>query len=274
MKRISLVLPIVVFACRSAADSPSIRSAPSTDVVLSLHPYFRELRVVQAMVGQDTLTLLLDTGGGATLITPETARAHGCQPHGADVGHRMTGEPVIFQRCDSLPMRLGAWQVTLSPIGVFDVNALLPAQLPRVDGVLALDAFAARVVTVDWPNGTLTLHGPTHADSALAATGIPIRIASGESGRFLTVLVRVEGTHEPLWFLLDSGNLRGTLIAKTVTKDSLLPLRAANEALLRIGGRPPVPLTFQSTDLILDGVLGTDYFQRGNLTLDLRRLTR
>jgi hypothetical protein len=61
-------------------------------------------------------------------------------------------------------------------------------------------------------------------------------------------------------------------VAQTVLRDSLLALRAPNEALLRIGGRPPIGLSFTAADLELDGALGTDYFRRGPVTLDLRGL--
>ena len=242
------------------------------DVVLSLTPYFRDLRMIRVQSGADSLNLLLDTGGGATLITPEVARAHRCEPHGADVGHRMTGERVVFARCEAFPLAAGAWSASLSPIGVFDVNALLPKELPRLDGVLALDAFRGEVVTINWSAGTVTLHGPGTADAALAASGIPFRPATGESGRFLSAMARVAGRREPLWFLLDTGNLRGTLVAEHVLRDSLLPLRSDGIAALGVGGRAPIDVPFQSADLVIDGALGADYFQRGPVTLDFRKL--
>lgn len=206
-----------------------------------------------------------------TLIAPHVARARGCTPHGADVGHRMSGELVTFGRCDSLRINSGGWSTRLAPGAVFDVNALLPKELPPLDGVLALDAFRGHALTIDWPAGTIIIRGTAAADSAIASTGIAIRLATGESGRFLSALFRVGGTRGPLWFLLDSGNLRGTLVATTVLQDSLLPLRSPNQALLALGGRAPVPFTFTPAELMLDGALGTDFLQRGLVTLDLRR---
>ena len=222
--------------------------------------------------GTDTLSLLLDTGGGATLITPEAARARGCEPHGVDVGYRMTGERVVFARCESLALSAGAWSVTLAPIAVFDVNALLPKELPRLDGVLALDAFRGHVVTIDLAAGKVTVHSPETIDTALASSGVPFRPATGESGRFLSALARIEGRREPLWFLLDTGNLRGTLVADSVLRDSLLPLRSPEVAVLSVGGRRPIEVPYHSGDLVVDGALGADYFLRGPLTLDLRAL--
>src|SRR3990170_7851304 len=269
---LAAVAGTLVMACHRAADSGSERGVAlaTPDAPIALHPYFRDLRVVHIQVGADTLTLLLDTGGGATLIIPSVARQQGCTPHGADVGHRMTGEPVTFARCDSLRITVGDWSSLLTPVAVFDVNALLPKELPPVDRVLALDAFREHILTVDWPAASLILRGSGTADSAIEANGIPIRLATGEQGRFFSALVRVGGTKEPLWFLLDSGNLRGTLVAQTALRDSLLPLHTPQKALLAIGGRAPIRLPFTAADLILDGALGTDYLQRSPITLNLR----
>lgn len=264
------LLPIVVVLVLASCGPESNAPIRAASIAIPLEPYFRDLRVVRVAAGETTLTLLLDTGGGATLITPQVAHAIGCRPHGADVGHRMSGEAVVFSRCDSLRLSAGAWSASLAPVGVFDVNALLPNELPRLDGVLALDAFRGQVVTLDWTAGTLIVHDPAQADSAVATSGVAFRAATGESGRFLTAFAQVEGTKELLWFLLDTGNIRGTLVAHSVLRDSLLPLRAPGEAQLRIGGRPAMALPFTAADLILDGVLGTDYFRRGPVTLDLR----
>lgn len=258
------VAGVAVLACTRGPEPAS------PDVAIALHPYFRGLRVVRASVRADTLTFLFDTGGGATLIAPHVARAQGCTPHGADVGHRMSGEPVTFGRCDSLRIRVGAWSASLAPVAVFDVNALLPNELPRLDGVLALDAFRGDVLTIDWRAGAIVVRSSSAADSAIANSGIAARLATGESGRFLTVMARVRGTKEPLWFLLDSGNLRGTVVASSVLRDSLLPLRTPQAALLVVGDRAPMDVPFTAADLIVDGALGTDYLERGPVTLDLR----
>jgi len=245
---------------------------PAADVALMLAPYFGELKTVKVTVGDDTLTMLFDTGGGATLVTPAVAHRMGCQPSGRDVGFRMTGEPVEFQRCDSVTLGSGDWSRLVEPLAVFDVNALLPPQLPRLDGVLALDAFRGEVVTIDWPGERVTVHAHTTGDAALASNGLPIRPATGESGRMFTVLTRVNGRRGPLWFLIDSGNLRGVLVDSQVLADSALAVGPDSLVELRIGPHPPVQLPAHQARLIMDGALGTDFLQRGPVTLDLRPL--
>jgi hypothetical protein len=243
------------------------------DTPITLYPYFRELRTVRALAGRDTLTLLFDTGGGATLITPAMAQRIGCRPYGRDVGYRMTGEPVEFQRCDSLTLALSGWSRPLAPVAVFDVNALLPAELPRLDGVLALDAFRGQVLTIDWPGQRLLVHSPTSSEAALAAFGLTVRPATGETGRMLTVFARAAGQRGFLWLLIDSGNLQGTLIDSGVFRDALLIRGPDSLVALDLGPGHLQRVSVRPGTFILDGVLGADFLQRGPLALDLRGVT-
>lgn len=266
--RTTTVALVLLVGCREARSANDRQ--PAADVEIALTPYFRDLRTVRTVHGRDTLTLLFDTGGGATLITPTVARRNGCQPFGRDVGHRMNGERVEFQRCDSLSGGFPGWSPRLAPVAVFDVNALLPPELPRVDGVLALDAFAGQVVTIDWPRARVIVHAARSSASALDAAGLEIRLATGETGRMLTAFAKVAGARGPLWFLIDSGNLRGTLIDSHVLRDSLLILRPDSSVDLAVGLRAPVSSPASAGAFILDGALGTDYLLRGAVSLDLR----
>ena len=263
-----LLLPRLA-ACGIPQGPPD--GQPGADLAIALTPYFRDLRTVTATLGGDPLTLLFDTGGGATLITPALARRLGCLPSGRDVGFRMDGERVAFQRCDSLTLSVSGWPRRFRPIAVFDVNALLPAELPRLDGVLALDAFRGQVLTLDWPGQRLVVHSAGTSESALRGAGVPVRVATGESGRFFSVFAPVAGRLGLLWFLIDSGNIRGTLVDREVQRDSLLFTGSDSTVALQVGPRAAVPTAVQYATLILDGVLGTAFLQRGPLTIDLRR---
>jgi hypothetical protein len=252
-------------------EAPAVGPAPTgRTVTLTLQPYFRDLKTVRVSAGGRPLTMLLDTGGGATLVTPDLAKQIGCAPFGRDVGHRMTGEAVEFQRCETLTLSAGAWQRRIAPVGVFDIGRLLPPELPRLDGVLALDAFEGEVVTLDWAAGTVTIHGQADAPAALKRTGVPVRIATGDSGRFYSALLPVAAPRGGLWFLLDSGNIRGTLVARHVARDGRMHIAETGEAVLTIGARPPVTVRTEAADLDIDGALGTAWLLLGPVTLDLR----
>jgi hypothetical protein len=262
------LLGAVVAACAPARDPETATQARAA--VLALQPYFRDLKTVHVTTPAGRLTMLLDTGGGATLVTPEVAGRIGCQPFGRDVGYRMSGERVEFRRCESLSVSDGMWQRLVEPVAVFDVNGLLPPELPPLDGVLALDAFRGDVITIDWPAGALTVHAGEAGQAALQQHGLPARIATGESGRFFSAFVPVAASRGRMWLLLDSGNLRGTLVDRHVVRDGLLNLTESGDAALRVGPRPAVDVRVESAELVIDGTLGTAYLLRGPVTLDLR----
>ncbi|MFN8670400.1 MAG: hypothetical protein U0164_24690 [Gemmatimonadaceae bacterium] len=265
---LALLLPL--------APRPELSAATQAagDMRIALHPYFRDLRTVRATVGADTLTLLLDTGGGATALTPARAARAGCQPRGRDIGYRMTGERVEFQRCPGLQLSLGAFATRLAPMGIFDLAALLPPELPPLDGVLALDAFRGRVITLDLAQNLLIVHGPRSSARAVAANGVPLRFATGQSGRFLEAFVRIEGESGPLWFLLDSGNLLGTIVSEEVVREGQLAVTTDQRSTLRVGDRVRFETSVTPKALVIDGALGTDFLRRGPVTLDLRRAPR
>jgi hypothetical protein len=266
-----LAAACVAAGCGQATGPPPAPAAKAA--TLALQPYFRELKTVHVSTAGLALTMLLDTGGGATLITPDAARQIGCTPFGRDVGHRMTGEAVEFQRCESLELAAGTWRRRIEPVAVFDVNRLLPPELPKLDGLLALDAFQGEVVTLDWRAGTLTVRAPDDARAALEASGVPVRIATGEAGRFYSVMLPVTASRGRLWFLLDSGNIRGTLVARHVVRDGRLEIGQNGGASVKIGSRPAVSLRTEAADLDIDGALGTAYLLQGPVTLDLRGRT-
>jgi hypothetical protein len=213
--------------------------------------------------------MLLDTGGGISVISPDVAARGNCVPYGRDVGHRMSGETVVFRQCEAWEFHSGDWGVTLDPVGVFDVNALLPGDLERLDGILALDAFRGRVMTLDWGGGEIRVHGDAESPHRQSVT-LPIRVASGDNGRFLSALVEVKASRGALWFLLDSGNILGTVVSRHAVDERLIVTGADSTATLAISGIEPVTLTIQVKDLEIDGALGTDFLMKGPVTLDLR----
>ncbi len=268
----ALVLPMLLGGCPSP-DPSTVTPSPADSATVALDPYFRGLKTARVESDVGELTLLLDTGGGATLVTPGVAARMGCQPFGRDVGHRMSGERVEFAQCDALSLHSAGWRCRLEPVAVFDVNALLPEELPRLDGVLALDAFQGRVITLDWPGGRLQVHPGDRAERVARASGLAYRVATGETGRMLEVFLPVAARRGRLWFLLDSGNVRGTLLSRHAVEQGLLAPAPDGKVSLAIGGRGPVEMAVQEDDLIIDGALGTAYLMNGPVTLDLRLAT-
>lgn len=252
---------------------------PSSPVSVPLHPYFRGLRTVRVTSGADTLTFLLDTGGGHTLLTVEAARKLGCAPFGRQTAYRMSGERVDFRWCAGVPLSVGGVPLEHPVVAVFDLMALLPSALPPLDGVLSLQSFRERVVTLDHAGAKLVLEsGASAAVRAAAMRQLTARAATGEDGGVLSVFVAARAEGAPVWLLLDSGNLVGTVLAPHAARQ--LGVAAPDGAAGAEGAEVRVPLEVLGLalarepvvirELIIDGALGVRFFEQGAVMLDFR----
>ncbi|HEX8028308.1 MAG TPA: aspartyl protease family protein [Vicinamibacterales bacterium] len=237
--------------------------------VVPLSPWTGLLRSITVTVDGTAHPFIFDTGGGTTMITPEVAASVRCTPYGRNIGFRMSGEPVEFGYCDNVALRLGQVALTREPVGVFDLQSILPAGLPRADGVLSLRSFRDRPLTIALGAGRLTIET---ADSLAARVKrmrpLTIRIATGPSGAETTVYVAARVGGRRVWLLLDSGNGDAALVAPHVA--AMAGLKGAEgDAVIEIDGVGPVQLRVRPQPIIYDGVLGASFMQDWILTFDL-----
>jgi hypothetical protein len=252
----------------------SVRPLPAQPIEVTLTPWFRALYTVPLTSGDDSLSFLLDTGGGYTLLSLEGARRLGCRPDGRTVAHRMDGEPVTFQWCHDVPLALGGVPLDPERVAVLDLAALLPPDLPRLDGLLSLQSFAGRVVSLDLVEARLILESAESlARRRARARRLNARTATGYDGAARTVLLAARRDPDPLWLLLDSGNLIGTVLAPHAARALGAETAAVGDSVvvaLEVLGLAPRREPIRVRDLIYDGVLGAAFLQQGRFTVDLR----
>lgn len=237
--------------------------------VLPLSPWAGPLHSITVTVDGTARPFIFDTGGGETVITPEVAAAVGCRPYGRAIGFRMSGERVEFEYCDNVALRLGQVALAREPVGVFDLKSILPAGLPRADGVLSLRSFRDRPVTIALGAGRLTLEtADSLAERVRRMQALTIRIGTGPSGAETTVHVAARVGGRRVWLLLDSGNGDPALVAPQVATMAGLK-ETERDAVIQIDGVGPVQLPIRRQPIIYDGVLGAGFLQDWILTLDL-----
>ena len=247
---------------------------PDTPIIIPLSPYAGRLVTVRAVAGSDTLRMLFDTGAGLTLVMPGVARRLGCTPSGRIVGHRMTGDRVEFTRCAGATLALEGLVVRHEPIGVFDLMALLPPELPRLDGVLSLATFAGQTLTLNLRCRLLLVESPASARTRTRGMHpLAARIATGASGGGLTVFVRAGTGPTPIWLELDSGNLDHVLLsphaAVALGLDTVVMGDSAIVAPIPVTGLDATPMRTALRALIHDGALNETWMAQGELTFDL-----
>jgi hypothetical protein len=258
-----LLLFLLLFAQGPEPAPLLLDPTPTGHVVLE--PYVARLVTVDAVAGSDTLRLLFDSGGGATLLTPDAAARLGCEPAGFSTGFRMDGERITWELCEPAPEILVGGIAAPTPVGVFDLMGLLPEGLPSLDGLASLETFAGHRVTLDLAGRSLRVesgHAPPPAD----AVAVPARIATGTDGDELTVFLRLRAGERTGWFLVDSANLAGVRIAP-----HMLPPDAPETGSVGIdlGGGLTAEAAYERADLLYDGALSEAVLREWVLVLDL-----
>lgn len=240
--------------------------------VLHLAPYMGRLRTVEVAVGDRTLPFLLDTGGGVSLVTPSVAGILGCKPFGRGVGFRHDGSPIAMQRCPPVALRVDGWSAAPREVGVYDLMALLPDGLPVLGGVVALNTFDDRVVTLDLGSDSLVVEGRGSRVLRLeGASELRMREAHQAAGASLDVFLAVAAEEGPLWFELDSGNAGPVLLAPHAAEELGLDLSTTEPrtVTLTLEGYGPVTVEALEKDMIYDGLFNAAFLETVTLTLDL-----
>jgi len=250
----------------SASRETGVSGDPPT--VLELQPYVGRLVTVTGWLNGDSLRLLFDTGGGETLLAPWVAAEIPCMPTGRSVGFRMSGERVEWPLCFDVSLDFAGRSLVDSVVGIWDVMALLPEELPRLDGIISLDTFRDQLLILNLAESRLELHTEaTFRERVRTMVTVPMRVANGTDGTHLTVLLeaRVAGSDRNTWLLLDSANLAETLLAPHVRDDG-----ATSDATITFSDSVAVTAPARTADIIYDGALSEALLRQIIVALDLR----
>lgn len=263
----SLVLVLAADAAVAEVGPASVPGAAPT--VLPLEPFRKSVAVRVDVVGKQRL-FMLDTAGGVSFISPELADALNCKKGGRIVGFRMTGDRLDTPRCDNVAIAIAGHKFAIPVAGVYQTGEFAAPGV-TVDGLLALDVFAGRTVTLDFADGKLILETPESAAARVQdAKELPAHLSREVSGRALAVELDVPSSQGTLAFELDSGNGGTLLIAKPYAAGfGFDPDKGP-----RMGSFPVAPgieangFVFPA-DITIDGNLGMPFLKDYLVTLDL-----
>lgn len=281
----STVITTFLLAASAAACSPATTVAPSASAapahfanaapsaVFHLEPYpGSSLLTVPVTVGDSTLDFIFDTAGGATLVTPDAAGWAGCDPFGRATGFRHDGTPVHLQRCPPMAVTIGGWAAPARESGVFDLMALFPDGAPPLGGILGLNTFEGRAITLEMGDRRVTVESPASLEGRVAGmTEVPYREGRQAAGIALDPFLAIRSPQGPLWFELDSGNAGTVLIAPHAARQLGLDLATdqARAVTLHLEGYGPVDVMAMEKEMIYDGLLNAELMKRLRITLDL-----
>jgi hypothetical protein len=270
--RLVVLLAAAVLAPLTAHALPMPPREISAPVVVKLERW-RTRWVIPMTVAGTERRYLLDTGGGLTLVSNATLAAAGCVPWGRTTGFNMFGEKGQGPRCEGIGLEAAGLTLTPASLGPIEMGKLNPRDA-ALDGIVALDAFDGRIVTIDFAGGTLTIEtAETAAARTARMTPLPVRLKREVDGLALAVMAVVPSARGKLYFELDSGNGGTILASKPIA--SLVGLDPAKEGRQRadfplVGDVRVVSDDALTPDLIMDGNLGMPFLRDWTITLDLK----
>jgi Aspartyl protease len=243
----------------------------SSEAHIKLETY-RKTIAVRATVGGQQGLFTLDTAGGLSMVTPSFAKKIGCKAWGRLTGFQMKGDRIDAPRCDGVKFKVSDVELTAPVVGVFDIMSLYPEGAEPIDGFLALDVFAGKTITIDFPGKLLTIESEKTVRRRISgAVEIPARIAREVQGYALSMFVGVPTAEGPIWMELDSGN-GGTILVNKVYAP-LFGLDSAKHDPQKIGFDLVKGLRVEgdgfTPDMVIDGNIGMPFLRNVILTMDL-----
>lgn len=121
------------------------------------------MRFDAAVAGTST-HLILDTGGGITVLSKRLCDQVGCVPDGTYTGKRMSGQAITVPMVRVPSITMAGHRVENARVGVLDMASLLHPEL-GVEGFAGLDLFRDRPFTLEYGHTRLVLED----DASLAA---------------------------------------------------------------------------------------------------------
>ena len=249
----------------------SLRAA-ETPLVVPLESYGESQKIIRAKINGREGVFLFDSGGGITNVTPKFAEEIGRKPWGKIVGFRMTGQRVDMARCDDVMLDIAGMREHLPIVGVFDLMSLLPPGASKFDGIIGLDAFASKSITIDLANKRIVIETrESLATRIKGATEEAVRVVRDAEGLALTLDAAVKTANGTAWMELDTGSDGDIVVADWL----------ATEFGLDPGKKDAQPVKFQlangltgeghgrARDLIMDGNIGSPVLRNWIVTLDL-----
>jgi hypothetical protein len=259
----------MILAAVAAIIAASAGAAEPQPTVLKMEQFRRSVALRVEVGGKERL-FQFDTGGAVSFISPEIAKELACEKGARIVGFRMTGDKLEAPRCDNVALRIGGRSFNVPVAGVYQVGEF-NAKGVTIDGLLALDVFAGRTITMDFAGQRLIVETPeTAAARVRTGTELPAKLVREVGGNGLAVDIQVPSPMGPLGFQLDSGNGGTLLIAKPYAAAfGFDPDKGPRIDSFPVGKGITASGLIMPAGITLDGNLGMPFLKNYLVTVDL-----
>ena len=262
------VLFLLLIYCAPAQDGRV--DAEELPQVIKLERFRKALWKVPVSVQGKAGEFLFDTGGGVTLLSGDLAKQIDCKFWGRTTGYNMFGMRGDGAHCDSLRINVGNVELTPTNVGTIDFGDRFSGD-KAPDGLLSLDAFDGKAITLDQKSATITIETPGSLAARTAdMEEFPMRVSRECSGRCLSIFMGVKTAEGMTWLVLDSGAGGVSIISKEYAEAFGLDPEVKEQRLkFDLSEEVIVDSPVMVTDMIMDGNLGQPFMSQYIITIDI-----
>ena len=272
----ALLLAFTVYGQQLFAQAAKkVEVSQPTEIKLE-HDALGKAPTVNVQIGAKTYPFLFDTGGGITLISPAIAGEIGCQPFGKVAGFNAGGTRLDFKRCDNVDLKAGNYAARLNA-GVFEIMTLFGPDTKEIGGIVSLQTFENRVITIDLAGNRLIVENENSFKEQIKdMKRLESRIGSQGGGATIGIFVAANTPKGKIWMEFDTGNFSTLQFAPHAQEmlginfDAPNRAKTVKPAKLDIVGLGEIEMPARERDMIYDGMLNYDTIQKMIVTIDLK----
>jgi predicted aspartyl protease len=239
--------------------------------VIKLQRFHKALWIVNITMKGKTGDFLFDTGGGVTLVSKKFAEGMDCRFWGRNTGYNMFGKRGDGPHCDDVALSAGKVALTRVNIGTIDFSEIFEDG-DKLSGLLSLDAFDGKAITIDQKAATLTIETDQSLKRRVRSMKeFALRVARECSARCLSAFLGVKTANGMTWLNIDTGAGGVSLISNDHAEIfGLDPNKKEQTIKFPIGGGVTFGGAVMLADMIMDGNLGQPFLSRYVITIDLK----
>jgi hypothetical protein len=270
-----LILTIFAFQASAQANEKSTAFSQPVEIRLE-HDALGKAPTINVEVGGKIYPFLFDSGGGITTISPSIAKEIGCEPFGQITGFNAGGTRLDFKRCDNVSMKFGGYQTRVNT-AVFEIMHLFSPETKEIGGIIALQTFENRILTIDLAGNRLILETEkSFAERIKDMKQLESRIGSHGGGAVIDIFVAANTPKGKIWMEFDTGNFSTLQFAPHAQEMLGINFEAPNRAKtvkpvkIDIVGLGTIEAPARERLMIYDAMLNYDTISRMVVTIDLR----
>jgi hypothetical protein len=271
----AIIFSFLILVCAFAAAGQTAGKNPPLEIKFGREA-LGKVPTIEVFINGKNRLFYFDSGGGVSAISPALAKEIGCEPFGEMTAYNAGGMKFSVKRCEDVLLSLGGFSVRRD-MAVFDPMQFFPKATAKIEGSIALDAFDAQILTMDFRNDRLWVESEKSFQRRIKdMKPLVSRLSREAGGATLDVFIAAQTPRGRIWLLHDTGNTNKLLFRPSAQEQLGINFNGADgEKVIKpvkfdMIGLGAIEAEAREREMIYDGMLSYDIIETILWTIDLR----